>query len=59
VALMRALGGTLGMGGEIDRLSQSLEVDISKTRELLGWEPPVSTTAGVSAMARAFASSVP
>jgi nucleoside-diphosphate-sugar epimerase len=59
VAWMRALGGALGLGAEIDRLSQSLEVDISKTRDLLGWEPPVSTTAGISAMARAFASSMP
>lgn len=59
VALMRTLGGALGMGAEIDRLSQSLEVDIGKTRDLLGWAPPGSTASGVSAMARAFESSIP
>lgn len=59
VALMRTLGGALGMGAEIDRLSQSLEVDIGKTRDLLGWAPPGSTASGVSAMARAFESSMP
>jgi nucleoside-diphosphate-sugar epimerase len=55
VRLMRALGGMLGFGAEIDRLTQSLELDISKTRELLGWEPPVSGAAGIADMARAFA----
>jgi nucleoside-diphosphate-sugar epimerase len=56
VTLMRALAGPLGFGAEIDRLTQSLELDITRTRELLGWEPPVSAAAGIADMARAFAS---
>ena len=56
VTLMRALAGPLGLGAEIDRLTESLELDITKTRELLGWEPPVSAAAGIADMARAFAS---
>lgn len=58
VALIRMLAGPLRFGGEIDRLTQSLELDITKTRELLGWEPPVSAAAGIAEMARAFASGV-
>lgn len=57
VALMRGLASPLGLIDEIDRLSQSLEVDITKTRELLDWEPPVSAATGIADMARAFASS--
>ena len=55
VTLMRSLGGALGLGDEIDRLSQSLELDIGKTRDLLGWEPPVSAADGIAVMARACA----
>lgn len=56
VALMRALAAPLRLGAEIDRLTQSLELDITKTRELLGWKPPVSAAAGIADMAHAFAS---
>jgi nucleoside-diphosphate-sugar epimerase len=53
VALMRVLARSIGASGEIDRLTQSLELDIAKTRELLGWQPPVPAAAGIAAMARA------
>ena len=56
VALMRALAAPLRFGAEIDRLTQSLELDITKTCELLDWEPAVSAAAGIADMARAFAS---
>lgn len=32
----------------VQRLCGSLQVDISKTRELLGWEPPISVEEGLS-----------
>jgi nucleoside-diphosphate-sugar epimerase len=54
-AMMRALARPLGFGAEMDRLTQSLELDIGKTRDLLGWEPPVSAATGIADMARAFA----
>ena len=57
VALVRALARPLGFGAEIDRLTQSLELDITKTRELLGWEPSVSAADGIADMARAFVGS--
>jgi nucleoside-diphosphate-sugar epimerase len=53
VPLMRAAARVVGFGAEIDRLTQSLEVDIGKTRALLGWEPPRTTVEGLTAMARA------
>lgn len=41
-------GGTLaGRSGVVQRLCGSLEVDITKTRELLGWSPPVSVDEGL------------
>lgn len=53
VGLMRAMAGPIGLSGEIDRLTQSLELDITKTRDLLGWQPPVSAVDGITEMARA------
>ena len=37
----------LGRSGVAQRLCGSLEVDISKTRELLGWVPPISVDEGL------------
>jgi len=53
VTLMRAVAWPLGLSGEIDRLTQSLELDVDKTRELLGWRPSVPAVAGIAEMARA------
>jgi nucleoside-diphosphate-sugar epimerase len=39
--------GLLGKGDVAQRLCGSLQVDISKTRELLGWTPPVSLDEGL------------
>ena len=36
------------------RLSVSLQVDISKTRELLGWTPPISVDEGLRRAAKGF-----
>lgn len=59
IGVMRALARPVGMSGEVDRLIQSLEVDITKTRELLDWNPPVGAAAGIAKMARAFRTGTP
>lgn len=53
VKLLRVLAHPVGLGDEIDRLTQSLEIDICKTREVLGWHPPVPARVGIAEMARA------
>jgi nucleoside-diphosphate-sugar epimerase len=58
VALMRAVARPLGFGAELDRLTHSLELDVTKTRERLEWQPPYSATAGISEMARAYAAGI-
>lgn len=37
----------LGKGDAVQRLCGNLQVDISKARELLGWEPPLSVDEGL------------
>lgn len=41
VTRLEAVAGFFGKRGAYDRLCGSLQVDISKTRSLLGWAPPV------------------
>ncbi|MCQ4322425.1 UDP-glucose 4-epimerase family protein [Stutzerimonas stutzeri] len=41
VARLEAVAGFFGKRAAYDRLCGSLQVDISKTRSLLGWSPPV------------------
>ena len=53
VSLMHAVARPLGFGGEIDRLTQLLRLDISHTRDVLGWTPPVTAQSGIAAMALA------
>ena len=47
VSLLRFAGRTLGRLHEVDRLIGSLQVDISHTREVLNWSPPVSVDEGL------------
>jgi nucleoside-diphosphate-sugar epimerase len=47
VSLLRMGARLLGKRDMAQRLCGSLEVDISKTKELLGWEPPVSVDEGL------------
>jgi nucleoside-diphosphate-sugar epimerase len=54
VSLVRLAGRLTGLKPEIERLTGSLEVDISRTIGRLGWTPPQSLADGVSAMARAW-----
>lgn len=47
VSVLRLAGTVLGKSGEIDRLVGSLEVDISETRRVLGWTPPIDMREGL------------
>jgi nucleoside-diphosphate-sugar epimerase len=49
-----AVGRGLGRGDFVQRLCGSLQVDITKTRELLGWTPPVGVDEGLRTTAKAF-----
>ena len=54
---LKVLGGVahfLGKGDFVQRLCGSLQVDITKTRELLGWTPPVSVDEGLRSAAQHF-----
>lgn len=44
---LRFLGTLCGRQGEIDRLTGSLTVDISRIKERLGWQPPYSMMHGL------------
>ncbi len=48
VRLLKRAGGGLGKKTEIERLCGSLQIDISKTKELLGWKPPFSVGQGLA-----------
>jgi len=46
---MLQLGGALmGKSATVDRVCGNLQVDISKARELLGWQPPISLREGLN-----------
>ncbi len=45
--VLQAAGSLLGKGDAVQRLCGNLQVDISKARSLLGWEPPVSVEEGL------------
>ncbi len=53
---LRAGATLLGMEGEVQRLCGSLQVDISKARRVLGWQPPVGVE---EALRRAVAGAGP
>lgn len=44
VWLLNLTGSLLGKRSLVQRLCGSLQVDLSKERKLLGWEPPISVT---------------
>ena len=54
VGLLTLIVSLLGKKDVIQRLSGSLQVDISKARELLGWEPPVTVEEGLRLAAADF-----
>jgi nucleoside-diphosphate-sugar epimerase len=52
-ALLKVVGVLLRRSEEMQRLTSSLQVDISKTKEVLGWMPPVPLDEGLKAMVSA------
>jgi nucleoside-diphosphate-sugar epimerase len=50
-ALLSFMAGILGKKSVADRLCQSLQVDISKTKTILGWTPPYTVAQGLLATA--------
>lgn len=45
--LLKLAARLLGKGAMVQRLLGSLQIDISKNRELLGWQPPVTLDEGL------------
>jgi UDP-glucose 4-epimerase len=52
--LLSAGAKALGKGSLSQRLCGSLQVDISKTRDLLGWRPPIDVDTALRAAARHY-----
>ena len=50
ISILKFLGSILGKREEINRLTRSLRVDNSYTKEILNWTPPVSIKEGVRRM---------
>ena len=50
-SVLRLAGKITGRAAEVERLIGSLQVDITHTREVLGWTPPVSVDEGLRATA--------
>lgn len=48
VVMLRASARLVGKDAQVSRLCDSLSADISKTKRLLGWTPPVSVDKGLS-----------
>jgi nucleoside-diphosphate-sugar epimerase len=53
-ALLKAGAALVGKPELAQRLCGSLQVDISRTRELLGWNPPISVDEGLRRAAEGF-----
>lgn len=47
VALMEAIGSAVGRRATVRKICSNLQIDISKAREVLGWEPPLSAVEGL------------
>ena len=45
--MLRFIGEVTGKTTEMDRLCNSLQVDISHTKETLGWSPPFTVDEGI------------
>lgn len=52
IFILRNLAKFLGKSAAIDRLCESLQVDISKNKNLLGWTPPYSLKQSLAEMAK-------
>jgi nucleoside-diphosphate-sugar epimerase len=54
VSLLSVVAALLGRKEMVRRLTGSLQVDISRTRSLLGWEPPITLKEGLRRVAQDF-----
>lgn len=52
--LLEVVGALVGKRSVVQRVCGSLQVDVSKTRNLLGWTPPISVEEGLRRVATAF-----
>jgi nucleoside-diphosphate-sugar epimerase len=52
--LLTFAAAALGQRAVTSRLTDSLQVDISKTQDLLGWSPRISVSEGLRQTARSF-----
>jgi nucleoside-diphosphate-sugar epimerase len=50
ISLLKFFGFIFRKQNEIDRLTGSLQIDISHTKKILNWTPPVSTEEGIRRM---------
>ena len=54
VFILRAAAQVLGATAAADRLLGSLQIDSSKARQLLQWQPPLSAEEGITIAAKAY-----
>lgn len=54
VPLLKAMARAAGKSGMVERLCSSLQVDITKAREVLGWKPPLTVDEGLARVAAGF-----
>lgn len=55
VWFLRTIGRLTGRSAEVERLLDSLTVDIQATRDILGWDPPVTLDEGIRVAVGALA----
>ncbi|MFN7024430.1 MAG: NAD-dependent epimerase/dehydratase family protein, partial [Pseudorhizobium sp.] len=48
-AALRVMGSLAGRGAVVERLLDSLQVDMGATREILSWQPPFTCSTGLAA----------
>lgn len=54
VPVLKAMARAAGKRGMVERLCGSLQVDITKAREVLGWKPPLTVDEGLARVASGF-----
>lgn len=54
VPVLKAMARAAGRSGMVERLCGSLQVDITKAREVLGWKPPLTVDEGLERVAAGF-----
>ena len=52
ISILRALASIIGKDAAVDRLCESLQVDISKNKTILGWMPPYTLEQGILEMVK-------